>query len=86
MVAEPALDLNCIAAFREKDGGAGVTEGVEADPRKVCGLPSGLEHSPEDVVWHERRPVGGREYGVLVIRPLCSRVVLVERRGEQRIE
>jgi len=69
-MTEPALDLNCVAAFREQDRGAGMTESVEADPQKVCGLPSGLEHSPEDVVWHEWRSVGGWEYGVLVIRPL----------------
>jgi hypothetical protein len=49
VVAEPALDLNGIAAFREQDRGAGVTEGVEANPRKVRILPSGLEYSPEDI-------------------------------------
>jgi len=46
MMTKPALDLNGVAAFREQDRGAGVTEGVEADPRKVRSLPSGLEHSP----------------------------------------
>src|ERR1700722_4634330 len=57
-MTEPALDLNCVAAFREQDRGAGMTERGEADPQKACGPP----------------------------RPLCSRVVLMGRCGEQRIE
>jgi hypothetical protein len=43
MMAEPALDLDRVAAFHEQNRGADVTEGVEADPRKARGQITGID-------------------------------------------
>ena len=84
MVAKPALHLDGVAAFREQDRGAGVAEGVEAYPGKLCGLTNRLEHSPEDVVGHERRAVRGGETGSSSAGHSRGRAVLSERRGKLR--
>ena len=55
-----------------------MTEGVEADPGKICGLRSGLEHAPEDVVWHERRSVGRPQAPAGARRPVLGVVANLE--------